>query len=67
MKRSRSVYLDAGHAEELYSEGAEHVDLLDDLEFDYERERADNRARHSGADERREPPRRRAYPRERDE
>lgn len=31
-----STYLDAGHAEELYGEGAEHVDLLDDPKFDYE-------------------------------
>ncbi len=32
-----SSYLDAGHSEELHSEGAGHVDLLDDPEFDYVR------------------------------
>ena len=31
-----STYLDAGHAEELYGEQAEHADLLDAPEFDYE-------------------------------
>lgn len=31
-----STYLDAGHAEELYGEQAEHAGLLDDPEFDYE-------------------------------
>lgn len=31
-----STYLDAGHVEELYGEQAEHADLLDDPEFDYE-------------------------------
>lgn len=30
------AYIDAGNAERLYGEQAEHVDLLDDPEFDYE-------------------------------
>ncbi|MDT7806361.1 MAG: hypothetical protein QOJ70_174 [Acidobacteriota bacterium] len=31
-----STYIDAGNAERLYGEQAEHADLLDDPEFDYE-------------------------------